>query len=114
MAIVLDRELDILVRTTAQQNNLALTAVVRDALRWYFSLPQSTFDAGWREGYIAAYQAVIETVKRSISGVQSKMEAVMLPPQGGSQAQGGSQDGQDGFSGFPPGFPTGFPPDGQP
>lgn len=69
--VILDVETDALVRHYARAHNLPVSAVVRDALRMYFRSTQGPSDAGWREGYQAAYRAVQQRVVEAMSEIST-------------------------------------------
>lgn len=69
--ILLDAELNAVVRSFAKRNGLTVSAVVRDALRAHFATVKSTPDRGWWEGYHAAIAKVRATVQNAISKMGS-------------------------------------------
>ncbi len=55
--VILDQELDALLRQDAQLRGISVSAAVRDALRAYFQVAD-VGDRAWREAYLAAYRAI--------------------------------------------------------
>lgn len=56
--LLVDRELLAALATHAQQRGINLSAAVRDLLRHALGIVSSPQDAGWREGYVAGFQAM--------------------------------------------------------
>lgn len=79
LGVVLDNELDTLLRTTAAHHNVAISTIVRDALRAYFQVTTGPRDSGWREGYAAAYRVVQEAVKRAVAEIRPFAPADSAP-----------------------------------
>jgi hypothetical protein len=79
--LLLDKELNFLVRDKAQQQGISISAVMRDALQWYFSLTVNTFDAGWKAGYAEAQNAVMIRVAEALSALQREREQLQVASQ---------------------------------
>jgi hypothetical protein len=67
--VLLDDELYFLVVQHSQQRGVTLSAALRDLLRHGIGVVASTQDAGWREGYMAAWTAVRKAAFDSIENV---------------------------------------------
>ena len=78
--LILDEELNFLIRDKAQQQGISISEVMRDALRWYFNLPVTTFDNGWHAGFREAVGTVLQAVHDTADRLKQEHQAAALPP----------------------------------
>ena len=64
--MILDQELDALVRKDAELRGISVSAAVRDALRAYFQVAD-VGDRAWREAFLAAYRAITKQHQESLA-----------------------------------------------
>ena len=74
--VLLDQELNMALENHAKAANMSLSQATRDLLRHALAVVTSTRDAGWREGYAAAYAELQKAVLHAISQVSP-----VLPPE---------------------------------
>lgn len=74
--VLLDQELYMALENHAKAAGMNISQATRDLLRHALAVVTSTRDAGWREGYAAAYSELQKAVLHAISQVTP-----VLPPE---------------------------------
>lgn len=69
LQVRLDPELDRALQHHAASAGISVSAAARDLLRRALGVVSSPYEAGWREGYVAAVGQVQETVQRAFASV---------------------------------------------
>lgn len=68
--VMIDPELERALRAHAEAAGIELSGAVRDLLRHALGVVSSTREAGWAEGYNAAYSKIARAVNKAINEIK--------------------------------------------
>lgn len=78
--VLLDQELYMALQNHAGAAGMTLSQATRDLLRHSLAVVSTTRDAGWREGYAAAYYEVQSVVMRAVNTISPVLPGQYIGP----------------------------------